>query len=97
MGGKKSTLKERGDLAKTCGSLAVGELELDTDDLEVALERCGSNLRTLDASNNSIKSVPKALTQYTSLKQLNLATNRISTLPPEVNASSRPGLNPMRL
>eukprot|EP00658_Telonema_sp_P-2_P038737 TRINITY_DN27733_c0_g1_i2.p1 TRINITY_DN27733_c0_g1~~TRINITY_DN27733_c0_g1_i2.p1 ORF type:complete len:255 (+),score=86.61 TRINITY_DN27733_c0_g1_i2:88-852(+) len=84
MGGKGSTLKERAELANKSTTLAIGELDLDSDDLEKALSLCEPSLRSMEASVNKIKRLPALLMQFTNLKQLNLAQNRLSSLPAEV-------------
>eukprot|EP00656_Telonema_subtile_P012468 TRINITY_DN16279_c0_g1_i1.p1 TRINITY_DN16279_c0_g1~~TRINITY_DN16279_c0_g1_i1.p1 ORF type:complete len:253 (-),score=68.74 TRINITY_DN16279_c0_g1_i1:70-828(-) len=84
MGGKSSTLKERGDLANKTTSLAVGELDLDAEDFQKALKHCKVTLRSVEANHNSIKSLPPSLAQYSNLKQVNFANNKLSLLPAQV-------------
>lgn len=85
MGGKSSTLKERAQLANKSTTLAIGELELDSDDLENAISLCEPNLRNLEANHNKISAVPRVLGNYVGLKQMNLSHNRLRSLPAEVS------------
>jgi len=84
MGGTSSTLKERAELASKSQSLVVGELKIDCDDFASVLEQCPLTLRAIDASTNSIKTLPVRLAQYGNLKQLSFANNKLSQLPPQV-------------
>jgi len=50
-------------------------------DLDQLLSRCVSNLRRLTIANTSLTTVPQAICQLTKLRYLNLARNRLASLP----------------
>ncbi|NXL44890.1 TLR1 protein, partial [Podilymbus podiceps] len=61
---------------------SLSELDLSSNQLTDAVFEClPVNIKKLDLQNNQITSVPKGMAELKSLKELNLALNRLADLP----------------
>ncbi|XP_040443415.1 toll-like receptor 1 [Falco naumanni] len=61
---------------------SLSELDLSSNQLTDAVFEClPVNIKKLDLQNNQIASVPKGMAELKSLKELNLASNRLADLP----------------
>ncbi|NWJ05225.1 TLR6 protein, partial [Crypturellus undulatus] len=61
---------------------SLAELDLSSNQLTEAVFGClPANIKRLDLQNNQIASVPKGIAELESLRELNLASNRLSDLP----------------
>ncbi|XP_009818707.2 toll-like receptor 1 [Gavia stellata] len=61
---------------------SLTELDLSSNQLTDAVFEClPVNIKKLDLQNNQITSVPKGMAELKSLKELNLASNRLADLP----------------
>ncbi|XP_074443915.1 toll-like receptor 1 [Larus michahellis] len=63
-------------------SKSLSELDLSSNQLTESVFECVPvNIKKLDLQNNQITSVPKGMAELKSLKELNLASNRLADLP----------------
>ncbi|XP_031471797.1 toll-like receptor 6, partial [Phasianus colchicus] len=61
---------------------SLSELDLSSNQLTESVFEClPVNINRLDLQNNQIASVPKGIAELQSLRELNLASNRLADLP----------------
>jgi len=84
MGNSIAPHLERAQKTGVCSLCGKGLSEFPPQLLQL-----GTSLRTLDLSNNKIKSIPSAVGGFSSLKSLTLTSNHLATLPMELSQTKR--------